>query len=322
VGVTNFDVVQANAFIGSQWLTQGNTFFVKPRTGNDAFNGKSPAKAFKTLVKALSVCTANQNDTVYLFSEGNTGANTTDYQAATLAWNKDMVHLIGVNSGPLYSQRARIAFASTYVTASNLFTLSANGCYIANIEFWAGVASALPTGCLSVTGQRNHFRNCHIAGMGDTHMDIAGAYSLQLSHAEECFFDDCTIGQDTSTCGAAVNSVILFGTQATRNYFRNCRIMLYTSHATNCVFLSAPAGSQDRYTTFEDCLFLNAIDSGSTLLTAALSVVANGGGVLLARGTSFRGATYVNTTDSGNVLAMGASPTHNTVGLAVAVTHA
>ena len=35
MGVSNFDVVKANAFIGSQFLTQGKTFFVRPGTGSD-----------------------------------------------------------------------------------------------------------------------------------------------------------------------------------------------------------------------------------------------------------------------------------------------
>ena len=307
-------------------FTQGNIWHVRPVNGLDANTGRSPAQAFKTLAKALAKATANQNDIVLLYAESNTAANTTDYQSAKLDWNKDMVHLIGVNAGGPFAQRSRIAFASTFVTAANLFTLSANGCYIANVEFWAGVASALPTGCVSVTGQRNKIENCHIAGMGTGVglMDSAGAYSLQLSGAQENLFVDCTIGQDTVTLGAAVNAVMYFAAGAVRNVFRGCRFLLYTNHATNCQFLRAAAGSMDRYQIFKDCDFINAIDSGSTPLTEAFTVVSGGspaGGILL-KNCSIQGAIDWNATDSGNVTALGGSITSATEGLATDVTRA
>lgn len=313
----------ADAFLGSGLPTLGKRFFVDPYTGNDGGrDGLSPTKAFKTLSKALSKCTAGRNDVVFLISRSNTAGNTTDYQTATLAWDKDMTHLIGINSGSLWSQRSRVAFISTYATASNLITVSANGCLISGVEFYAGVNNANPTGCLKVTGQRNVFKNCHIAGMGHATMDIAGAYSLKIDAGQENLFEDCTIGQDTVTLGAAVNAVMYFATGATRNYFRKCRFLLYTNHATNCNFLRAAAGSMDRYQWFEDCDFVNAIDSGSTGLTQAFVVAAGGspaGGVLLKR-CSLQGGTDWNSTDAGNVTALGGTVTAGTEGLGVDIT--
>ena len=89
-------------------VTQGNVFFVKPRTGNNNADGKSPASALKTLVEAQARATANQNDVVYMMAEGNSAANTTDYQSVAFDWAKDGVHLLGVDSGPFIGQRARI----------------------------------------------------------------------------------------------------------------------------------------------------------------------------------------------------------------------
>ena len=324
MGQTNFDVVTANAFIGSQFLTQGNTFFVRPVNGRDGNDGKSPKRAFKTLTEALAKCTAGQNDVVYLMAESDSAGGTTDYQGATLNWNKDLCHLIGVNSGPRMSQRSRVAFTSTYAGASNLFTLSANGCLIQGVEFYAGVASVNPTGCMLVTGERNHVRKCHIAGMGNTANDIAGAYSVQLSGAGagENLFDDCVIGLNTLTLGAHLNSQILCAGYAARNTFRNCLVQMFTNHATNHVFLRAPAASIDRYLIFEDTQFLNAIDSGSTGLTEAFVVVATSNGTVLLLGgrTGFVGATDWNSTDSGNVRSIDGSITSATFGLGVAVT--
>ena len=301
--------------------TQGNVFFVNPRTGNDVGGQGTQDNPYKTIAAAFSKCVANQNDTIMLCASGNAAADTTDYQTTSLLWNKDLVHLIGVNDGPIFSQRSRVALISTYATAGTLITVSANGCGFKNVSFYAGVASALPLGCMLVTGQRNVFDNCHIAGMGNSANDITGAYSLSLAAAAENLFNDCTIGVDTVTLGAAVNSQIVCSAAATRNWFRNCRIMTYTNHATNNCFLRAPSGSLDRELVFEDCQFVNPINSSSTNLTQAMVVVSNGGTVLLiGHNTGVLGATDWNATDSGNVIAMGGSIAAGTYGLAAAVT--
>ena len=320
-----------NSLITSQGvLTQGNVWWVRPISGNDANDGKSPASAFQSLSAALSAATANQNDIVLLCAEGNSAAATTAYQSALLTWNKDLVHLIGINAGPLFSQRSRIAFAAGYTGATDLFDLTANGCRIEGIEFFMGVASANPTGCLTVTGNRNHFVRCHIAGMGNAANDISGAYSLQLKGAEENLFEDCTVGQDTVQLGAGTsNSVMLFSNSAgvgcTRNYFRSCRFLLNTSSTTVCLFLRAVASSMDRETVLEDCLFMVAIQSGSATLAHAFAVAAGGspGGMIILTGakTGMVGASGWNTTASGNVYATGGiQPTNTTWGLATPVT--
>ncbi len=96
-------------------FTQGQIWHVKPKNGNDTNSGRTANHAFKTLAAALAAATANQNDIVLLYGESNTSADTTDYQSATLDWNKDLVHLVGVGGGAHLAQRARIALASDYV---------------------------------------------------------------------------------------------------------------------------------------------------------------------------------------------------------------
>ena len=257
-GIIKATGLEAAYVIGSQFLSQGQAWFVKPVNGSDSSDGKSPATAFKTLAAALSAATASKNDVVYLFSEGASGtsSDTTDYQTATLDWNKNMVHLIGVNAGGPFAQRSRVALATAYDTASNLFTLSANSCLIANIHFYAGVAGTLPTGCMKVTGNRNRVVNCHIAGIGNNANDIAGAYSLLLDGAAENAFDDCTIGLDTIARGTAANSGLLVDGAATRNVFRDCLFTAFLEHATNHVHVRlADTTAIDRFLWFKNCLF-------------------------------------------------------------------
>lgn len=243
---------------GGGMVTQGKTYFVKPYSGSDGNTGTSMTNAFQTLAKALDVAVAGQNDVVFLVAESNTAANTTDYQSETLDWNKDMVHLIGVNSGPIMSHRSRIALISTYVTAGNLFTLSADACLIANLSMFAGVADAHPTGCLNVTGSRNVFKGCHIAGIGHASMDIAGAYSLKIDGAEELLFDRCYIGLNTVAAGSAANSEILIDGGAKNIEFYESKVYRQIEHATNHPLVKlADATAIDEFLLFTRCGFIS-----------------------------------------------------------------
>jgi hypothetical protein len=318
-----------NTLAASIFPSQGNIYFVNPEFGNDVANDGSRNAPLQTLARALALATAGQNDIIFLCATSNTAANTTDYQTQTLNWNKDLVHLIGVNAGSQFGQRSRIAFDSAFTGAGNLFTLSANGCLIANIEFFMGVASVNPIGCMSISGQRNHLSKCQIAGMGNAANDISGSYSLQLNGAQENLIEDCVIGQDTVQLGAGTsNSVILFsnnaGTGCTRNTFRKCQIMLDTSSATACLFLRSGATAMDRVNRFDDCVFINAVSSGSTALTHAMAITTGtspAGMIVLSGTTGLVGASGWNTTASGNVFAVGGpQPTNTTWGLDVAVT--
>lgn len=273
------------------WLafTQGNVFHVKPYSGSDSYTGRSPSGAFKTLAKALASATANQNDVVMLYAESNAAGSTTDYQAATLDWNKDGVHLIGINAGVNISPRSRVAFASAYAVASNLFTLSADGCYVAYVEFFAGVASALPTGCFNVTGTRNRIENCHIAGIGNDANDIANAYSLRLAGSENEFIR-CTIGLDTIARGTGDNAEIVLAGGA-RNKFVDCDIVTFAEANTHQFLKRASSGS-DRFTVFKNCAFINAVQSTGVSMLEALDVTAGGspGGLILLQNCTLVGA--------------------------------
>lgn len=245
--------------LGAQgFLTQGQSWFVKPVSGNDGNTGKTPLRAFKTMAKALSAAVADRNDVVYFFSEGNAAAEATDYQSATLDWNKDCVHIIGINAGNMLSQRSRIAFASAYDTASNLMTVSASGCLIANMQIYAGVAGTNPTGCLQVTGDRNHFFNCHIAGIGNDANDIAGAYSLKLDGADENLFEKCTIGLTTIARGTNANADILIDTDSKLDIWKDCVIARRIEHNTNAPLVQlADATSIQDFIMFDNCSFIS-----------------------------------------------------------------
>jgi hypothetical protein len=324
---TVFDVVRANAFIGGMdFPTNGKRYYVRPKNGLDGNSGLSPRLALKTLAAAYAKMVDGRHDICFLIGEGNVSADCTDYQSSTantaaLLWAKNNCHLVGVNSGVSMSPRSRIGFLSTFATASNLFKLTGNGCRIENIQFWGGVdGSALPIGCVEVTGRLNRFANCHIAGMNGAAAinDINNAYSLKLTGAIENEFHNCTIGSASTAIGTGTtSSQIRFATLAQENLFKNCKIVMQAGHATNHVFLRAPAGSAVVWNMFEDCQFIN---TGSTLTYATLVTSDVGGLVLLVGRTCLYGAGEWNSSNSGTVIAMPTTFAAADYGFALAVT--
>lgn len=282
-------------------FTPGRAFFVKPYSGSDANNGKSPNKALKTLAKALSLATADRGEVVYLIAESNTAANTTDYQATALDWNKDGVHLIGVGAAPMIGSRARIAQTSTVKTIEDLVTISADNCLIANIEIFQGVASSTATSprALVVSGQRNRIVNCQISGIGDTSCDTAGARSLAVTGAEN-MFEKCYIGLDT-VIRATATAEVTVGNIA-RTIFKDCMFNTYTSLTTfKIVTYSAP----DRFILFKDCT-LNAVNNITSAVspTGALAAATSVNGQIIMHNSAVFGCDNVTTADDTKVLVM------------------
>jgi hypothetical protein len=262
--------------------------FVAPhRSGSengasDGNDGKTPKRSVKTLSKALSLAREDKNDVVFQIASGNSAAETTDDLSTALDWNKDGVHLIGINAGSFMGQRSRIAQLSTVLTIDSLFTVSASNCFISNIHIFQGVGSSTATTpiALEVTGERNRFHNCHIAGIGDDSMDVAAAKTLYLNGAAETIFDKCVIGLDTVTRGTAT-SEMLCANAVTRVKFVDCLFPTFAA-ASGFTFLdTSAAGALDRFLWFKNCLFHNAVESTATEMTEAFDTGASQGGTIV-----------------------------------------
>lgn len=297
----------------------GNYWYVKPHSGSDSNTGTSPGTAFATLAKALSSATANNNDVVFLISESNTAANTTDYQSVTLDWNKDLTHLIGVNGGPFLGQRSRIANLSTAAALNPMVKVSANGCLIQNIELFQGTpASGTTSIALQVTGQRNSFINCQISGNGDLTgvADVSGSRSLKVSGGEN-YFNHCYIGLDTVIRATQTTEVeILTGA---RNVFENCQFETYTSLST--FKMISVATDTDRFVKFNNCDF-HAVQNITSAVapTGLIGITTMNGSVLIKAGYLYGFAQYV-TADNAYVklLSWDGTATSHIVGIAQSI---
>jgi len=297
-GISSFGI----PVVGSGALmTQGKSIFVKPRTGNNGNDGLSPATALKTLAAALQIATADQNDVVYLFSESNTAANTTDYQATALDWNKDGVHLIGVGSTTMIGQRSRISNLSTATAiVGGMFIVSADNCIIRNIEISQGQGGTNPTGAsiaMVVSGQRNHIVNCQISGIGHTELDDATSRSLSVTGAENTF-THCYIGLDT-VIRATAQAEVEIGNIA-RTTFEDCVFSTYTSADG---FLMIKYAAADRFIMLKNCIVMAVQNIASaTQPAAALSASTTLNGNVIVHGTAFYGFDNITAADDAKVL--------------------
>ena len=217
----------------------GNVFYCDYANGSDTGNG-SASKPFKTLAQAYNSTVSGKNDVVVIVGDGGTAAS--QRLTAAFTWSNSATHLIGICSPSLYSQRARIAPTTTGAAFTPLMTISGNGCIFANIQFWHGFATGTTSQIdLSITGSRNVFKNCHVAGMGDDESaQSAGSRSVKLATGGENLFEDCVIGVDTITRTVAnASGEVARGT--TRNVFRRCQFPLMPSTASQLGYNAAAA---------------------------------------------------------------------------------
>lgn len=323
---------------GSGLPLTGTWFWVNPATGNDGNTGLSPAEPLATLYMAHSKMTAGKNDVCVLVGDGSTTGTArlskalaqsvdSSVTAGTLVWSKNACHLIGETAPTGIAARARIAppsgtYTVTTFGSANFITVSASGCIFANFStfngFSTGGASQI---CWTDSGARNYYQSVHFGGMGDAgSAGDAGSRSLKISGGGEHLFADCTIGLDTVTRTTS-NASLEFSGATPRSTFRRCTFPAMTSNAGVLHIKTAASGAVDRWQLFQDCSFINAIQSGSTQMTVGIAMVASAGGMLLIQRCTSIGATKWG--DAGalaQIYVDGGPPTAGTTGLAITPT--
>jgi hypothetical protein len=278
-------------------VTTGNVYYLDPVNGSDANPGTLPATAVKTLAAGYALLVEGNNDVLVLIGNGLAAGSA--FLSTGFDWHKDAAHFVGVCAPTLFSPRARIAPTAAITPFANFFTVSGSGCYFSNLEFvtdfTVGVAAEI---CMTVTGQRNVFHQCHFAGMiGATAAGSTTSRNLLLSGAGENLFRECVIGVD-STPRTDANSSVEFAAYATRTIFLDCRFPIYvTGSGTGAFILKVGSHGLDRVTEFTRCKFWNAATlSGGSLLAVMATATAPAFGGLAFSMCSFLGITAIGDT--------------------------
>lgn len=278
-------------------------YFVDPANGSDGNTGLSPDRALDTVSAALALTVDKSGDTIYLLNDGNTSG--TSREDTTITWSNDNVHLVGLCSGSMISQRARIGPTSAQsTTVTPMITVSGSGCYFANFSLFEDSTEAADNTCVTVTGARNVFNNVAFMNMGSatasTAATRAGSNVLDIQ-GDENFFKHCYIGLDTIARTAANNSV-KFSTSAERTMFEDCFFPMRATNAGVIFVYADTSNAIDRFALFKNCMFHNATNSGGTSLTEVCNIHASVNGSIIMQNTHFFGADKWEDTSSTNLI--------------------
>lgn len=279
----------------------GNYFFVKETTTIGASAGQGTAQQpFNTISQALAQCTSGNNDVIFLIG--------TVHVTASIAWNKNNTHLVGLCAPIKRGKRARISVSGT-TGFNNLVNVTANGCYFKNFGTFYGFANASSAlVAWEDDGGRNSYDNVEFLGFGDgtastgtSNLTGARAFKMNTSTGESTW-RNCVFGVDT-TVRNATNYTLEIAGGAPRLTFENCDFEsdLGASGGASSHVLIGAAGI-DRYCNFRNCLFLDStLSGGATAMAQVFNVNAAAGGVVLMDSCTSFGATAWETAPSGSI---------------------
>lgn len=288
---------------------RGNYFWVDGTNGSDGNTG-GPQDPFKTLTQALAACTAG-NDDVIFFSG-------TFSPTATLAWNKNRTHLIGLTYSPYGTPLISVAsVAATSGAISPLVNVTATGCLFKNFSVLSGINQAATQVAWAEAGGQNTYINVNINQVGHaTAAAQAGNRALTLASLNN-YFEGCILGGDAIIRATGTNISVEALDGAGSTLFRKCVLPMYTSVAAN-TFFKTSSTALSGYFIFDDCMFMNDINTTSgTALTVAITVAtASLSTVLLTPGTITAGCTDVAAAGATYVSTPAISSTGGNLGLA------
>lgn len=180
MGVTNFDVIQANAFVGPVSLVPGNKVWyvnnatsglpVGAKGGSNGNAGDTPQAPFSTLAGALAKCVAGRGDIIYIMPDH------AETLTAALTISVNNVQIVGVKVGnkrPTY----------TINGAVDLFNITGSGVLLSTLKLTIATTDAA-TALVNVAGA-----NCHL-------------YDLQMipSSGTENVVDCITLASGATDC--------------------------------------------------------------------------------------------------------------------------
>lgn len=176
----------------------------------------------------------------------------THTQAAALAFNKNMTHVVGMYPEAFQNQRVRINHT---VTLASFIAVTGYGNLFKNLYLNYGTANATDLNLLTDTGGRNSYINCHFLCENATPLDQATFDLIRLG-SNELYFKNCFFGQDTVAWTNGNMIEFQATTDPPRVIFENC-IFLMNADNAQVTFLKAIAGLGRCLIMFKNCQFIN-----------------------------------------------------------------
>jgi hypothetical protein len=321
MGLSKLQIGSWNVIGGFLPPTFGNYIFVDYNKGSDGNVGDSYDNALKTLSRAHTLATTNNND--YILINGYSEV----VETAMVDFTKNRVHVFGCN-GPApglgYGAGARITLGTTGVAADiatikntgvrNTFT----GLKISNTSATATCLYSLAEG-----GEYTRYNNCEVYKSSLLTTDLTAEI---LCNGDSSQWYGCTIGDLVNERGASTKErpnvlltrELITGKVARDCAFVDCLFQQKAAHADVCFFYGPNATDVERRLLLVRPVFWNCV-----LATADPADAVNFGAAQTNGDVLIIDPTSVNVTALGganlNIYVQGAVPTAATTGIAVEV---
>jgi hypothetical protein len=258
-------------------LTTGSIFFVNSVTGTDAAGyGNNPDSPLASINYAVTLCTADANDRIYVMP----GHVETVVGAAGLALNIAGVEVIGLGRG---ADRPKVNFTTS--TAATM-VLSAANCRIKNLLFAGGIDALVAP--LTISGADNVLEDCEwrdVTGQAtDVILTTAGANRLLIKNWRHD--GDVAAGTNAGIAIVGGDGIVIDGVRMDGNFAVGC-IDVRTTPTTDLEVRNAYARNRNA-----SCIFLIDTITGSTGLIGPniyVRTLTNGANIT----ETLTGATFV-----------------------------
>lgn len=250
----------------------GNIYFVDSVTGS-ATGGYTADAPAATIAQALALCTANNNDRIYVFP-----THVESIGASGLAWNKAGVAIIGLGQGNLRP-------TLTWHTTDAVVTVSGANMLINNIRTTVDLDEVVSM--FLVTGAGVTFDTVDFIDAGATQ---AIQWMLTTAAADQLTIKNCFHVQN-SAAGSAQKWIQLVGTDHTR--ILNNTFMMTAFASTSSHLISGSTAVVNCEITGNRGFFLGAtITIVMNLVTGSTGIISDnrfGSGTSVATAAAFTG---------------------------------
>lgn len=241
----------------------GNAYFVDYRYGSDGNRGKTKEKAFKTLSKAYSIATSNNNDVILI------DGDSTIAEDSIITWSKNRIHVVGLGGGFVSGQRAKLELSATGIAEAVAATIIVTGVgnTFHNLKVMNAGTDVASLAALIDAGEANWYNNCSFmkfSDLGET------AVADVICRSDSTTYTNCEIGFDTLVQTVARASLLFEasgGVRAKHLMMKDCHFTCASSESDKAFILVADTSSLAFSNTFIDCSFNAALVSSLSAAT-------------------------------------------------------
>jgi hypothetical protein len=262
----------------------GDVYFVDDANGGDGNSCKTKDRACKTLSKAYSLATTDNNDVILINGDDPVEED------AMITWAKNKIHVFGLGVFGATDQEPRIIFSATglaVASAPAVIKVTGWGNTFTNIRInsWGVFGTNANVTALWDAGEGTVYTNCQFNKFTDLGLTTVSDVEAR---GDSTTWRNCRFGFDTLKQTVARPTLWIKGTGANarmkNNVFENCYFVCQSSQA-NKVFIKVYDANSLAFTNvWKNCTFLAAVITSASAVTLTNAVASNGSlaeGILL-----------------------------------------